>query len=265
MSLQSDHENATHLLEALKAILKERRLGYQTIADSLEVSLPTIKRMLNKTSIPLDRLLAICRLADIPPAEVFALAEKLEPKHTTFTTEQDALFHNNPAYLSYFSALFFQKLTPVEIAKANTLTKISTERYLSALAKVGLIERDTGTCFHFLVKAPLGFGPESKVLRESHVAFLQNTVAQVLSPESTDCFAILKPLQLERSQYHELISDLRSLVDKFSYRSENPKGEAKSERHHWQLAIAAGPGKPQPEAPIPNLPSAHKNPHEIQV
>ena len=133
MSLQSDHENATHLLEALKSILKERRLSYQAVAESLNVSLPTIKRMLNKTSIPLDRLLAICRLADIPPAEVFALAEKMEPKHTTFTAEQDSLFHHNPAYLSYFMALFYQQLTPEQIAKANKLTKISTERYLSAL------------------------------------------------------------------------------------------------------------------------------------
>ncbi|WP_411826986.1 helix-turn-helix domain-containing protein [Luteolibacter sp. AS25] len=75
MSLQSDHENATHLLEALKGILKERRLGYQTVADSLNLSLPTVKRMLNKASIPLNRLMAICRLADTPLAEVFAQAE----------------------------------------------------------------------------------------------------------------------------------------------------------------------------------------------
>ena len=249
MSLQSDNENATHLLEALKVTLKERRLGYQAIADSLNVSLPTIKRMLNKTSIPLDRLLAICRLADVAPAEVFARAEKMAPKHTFFTPAQDKLFHNNPAYLSYFSALFYQRLSPSEIAKANKLTKISTERYLSALDKVGLIERDSGTRFRFQVKAPLGFGPDSKVLRECHVAFLRETVTQVLSPEKTGSFALLKPLQLERAQFHELISEVRALVDKFSYRSENPQSESKTERLYWQLAIAAGPGKPRARRP----------------
>lgn len=253
MSLDSDQENATHLLDALKAILKERRVGYQTIADALNLSLPTVKRMLNKASIPLDRLMAICRLASIPVAEVFAKAEKIGPNHTYFTPAQDLLFYQNAAYLSYFSALFFQNLTPSEIAKANKLTEISTERYLSKLAKIGLIERDTGTKFRFLVKAPLGFRPESKVLRSRHIAFLQETVAHVLSPDQTGSFAILKPLQLETGQYHELISELMAVVDKFSYRSENPKIQKKIGRPSWQLAIAAGPGKPAPEAPITNL------------
>ena len=85
------------------------------------------------------------------------------------------------------------------------------------------------------------------------MAFLQKTVAQVLSPDKGESFAILKPLNLDPTQYHELKAEILSLVDKFSYRSENPKNQNKSECRNWQLAIAAGPATPDAEAPIINL------------
>lgn len=64
------------ILLALKELLRERRIGYQAIADSMKISLPTVKRMLNKTNLPLDRLLAICLMAKIDAEEVLARAKK---------------------------------------------------------------------------------------------------------------------------------------------------------------------------------------------
>jgi len=48
------------LLDALKMMLRERKLSYSVIARAIDVSLPTIKRLLNKPTIPLSRLMEIC-------------------------------------------------------------------------------------------------------------------------------------------------------------------------------------------------------------
>ena len=249
----SDYE-ANTLLSALKRLLRERRIGYQAIADSLEVSLPTVKRMLNKPTLPLDRLFAICRIAQIDPVDVFSMAAKEHPKHTIFSAEQDALFFDKPEFLTYFMKLADEGLTPDEIAEAEGLKPRSTQRYLAGLEKVGLIERDSGTKFRLLTEPPFGFGPDSKVLRTKHVDFLQHTVGQVLSPDREDgVFAILKPLRLQKDLYSEMVGELIALVDKYAYHSEHPGNRDAPDRKTWDLAIASGPGMPEEAAPLKAL------------
>ena len=70
------------LLAALKSMLKERRIGYAALAAELDVSLLTVKRTLNKTAVPLDRLLDICRIAKIDFAELVQRTVATKPQHT---------------------------------------------------------------------------------------------------------------------------------------------------------------------------------------
>jgi len=239
------------LLNALKQLLRERRIGYQAIADSLEVSLPTVKRMLNKPNLPLDRLFSICKIAEIEPVDIFSIAAKSRPKHTIITREQDDLFFEKPDFLTYFSKLIDEGMTPDEIADAENLTSASTQKYLSGLEKVGLIERGTGTNIRFLIQPPFGFGPDSRVLREQHVEFLQHTVAQVFAPDREEgVFAILKPLNLQSELYAEMVAELIALVDKYSYHSEHLGSLGHPDRKAWSLAIAAGPADPNQAASL---------------
>ena len=242
------------LLEALKEIFRDRRISYQAIADALDVSLPTVKRMLNKPGLPLDRLFALCQIADIEPAEVFALADKNKPTHTNITAEQDQLFFDHPEFLSYFMELFDSGKSPQQIADENELSKLSTERYLSGLAKVGLIERGLGLQYQLMIDPPIGFGPDSKVLQASFVDFLDHTVKQVLSTDTEKgCFSILKPLRLPNDLYLEMIDELSSIVDKYAYLSEHSNSRKITDREDWNLAIASGPGLLEKRAPIINL------------
>ncbi|MDF1812885.1 MAG: helix-turn-helix transcriptional regulator [Verrucomicrobiales bacterium] len=248
----SDTE-ATHLLNTLKAILRERKIGYRSIADAMQVSLPTVKRMLNQPNLPLDRLLMLCKIAKISPDEVFALAENNRPKHYEITPEQDDLFFKQPCFLSYFQRLL-DGHSADEIAEEHDLTEVSTGRYLSGLEKVGLIERQTGTRFKLLISPPIGFGPDSKVLRSIHVDFLQHTMEQIFSPDrAAGTFAIIKPMDLTTELHTEMIKELRATIDKYSYLSENPAYRDLPDRKAWNLAFATGPDYPDNSEPIVNL------------
>ena len=247
----SSEYEANALLTALKQLLRERRIGYQLIADSLEVSLPTVKRMLNKPGLPLDRLFSICRIAQIEPADVFSKAAKERPQHTLFTAEQDELFFKKPDFLTYFSKLTEEGLSPEEIAEAESLTLHSTEKYLSGLERVGLIERDIGLKVRILIEPPFGFGTDSKVLRAKHAEFLQHTVAQVLSVDRAEgVFAVLKPLRLQPGLYSEMLGELKAVVDKYAYHSEHPGNRNVPSAGLWNLAIASGPGVPGDTVPL---------------
>lgn len=238
------------LLEALKLMLKERQLSYPMISEALGVSLPTIKRLLNKATIPLERLMEICDFADIGLAEVIARAEDLTPSHTFFSAEQDDLFYRHPYVMSYFFELFQDHKSPSQIAKRHKLSPNSTELYLSQLERVRLLERDGRGRVTFLVSPPLGFSRDSRVLRLQQGDFIQSIVKQVLDadPESTDrrrCTAILKPLDLPEKMYRQMIGELIRVVDRYAFLSESPvtksTGSGQPSRSPWQLAIAAGP------------------------
>ena len=245
----SDYE-ANALLATLKQLLRERKIGYQAIAESLEVSLPTVKRMLNKPNLPLDRLYAICRIAQLDPVDVFSRAAKGRPQHTVMTEEQDTLFFERPEFLSYFMKLA-EGLSPDEIADAESLPARSTQRYLAGLEKVGLIERDTGTKIRLLVAPPFGFGPDSRVLRAQHAEFLQHVVSQVLSPEREEgTYAILKPFMLQQDLYSEMLDELAAVVDKYAYHSEHPGNRDVPNRKPWHLALAAGPADTEEPEPL---------------
>ena len=210
--------------------------------------------MLNKPSVPLDRLLKICRVAGIQAAELFARAEKREPRHTSFTAEQDELFFERPEFSTYFMRLMIDGQSPDQIAAEEGLSQLSTDRYLSGLEKVGLLERVGHNRIRLRVSPPIGFAPDSKVLRAMQAEFLREVTETVLSPRATDAYAILKPLRLNRKLYAELVEELRSVVDRFSYLSESPRSHLGMEDGgSFKLALAVAPSGAEPE-PGPVIP-----------
>ena len=247
------------LLEALKAILKERALSYSILAAELGVSLPTIKRLLNKTTIPLSRLLEICTIAEVTLGELVERSESMTPTHNFFTEEQDALFAAKPEMMHFFGELFHERRRPSQIARRHKLTKLSVERYLSKLENVGLLERQPGGKVKFRISAPIGFAPRSKVLRQSQAAFMGSIIDEVINAKPKEgnprgCFAVMKPLALTKRHYLAMIDELTKVVDRYSYLSESPKGSSNPTAERWQLALAAGAAAPETERPrIRNL------------
>ena len=248
------------LLAALKSMLKERHLGYAAIAIELEMSLLTVKRTLNKSTVPLDRLLDICRIAKIDFAELVKRAAATKPAHTFFDAEQDELFSRCPPLLTYFSALQSGQ-SPADIAQQFHLTAASTKRYLDALAGVKLIQvTGSGKSLEIklLVEPPVGCSPGSQTLARLSAAFLKSVVERVVA--ATDRydgdFSLLKPLRLSERQYRQMTSELYELVNRYAFLSESaalPPDEDK--RPAWQLAIAASRADPanDPESAIRNL------------
>ncbi len=249
------------LLASLKSMLKERQLSYATLAIELGTSLLTVKRSLNKSAVPLDRLLEICRIAQIDFAELAQRAAAHKPVHTYFNTAQDELFSRCPPMYSYFVALR-TGLSPAEIARKYRLTRESTASYLDALSSVNLLLVTTSGKkqeVQILIEPPIGHRPGSRMLSRLSATFLKSVVERVVV--STDRhegdFSLLKPLRLSERQYRQMTSDLLEVVNRYALISENPSlAPEEDDRPEWQLALAAAKANPKdtdPESTIRNL------------
>ena len=237
-------------LEALKEVLRRRRISYADVAAALGCSLATVKRTLNRPSIPLGRLFELCDIAGIPFGDLHSMAESRRPQHHVFTEEQDHAIYERPQLLTYLMALASGK-TPGGIAKEWDLDGPSTEAYLMALAALGLIERVGRTGARLLAQPPFGFGPSSKVLLARQEAFMQGIMEEVGGNPTSEAALFLKAVRLSSSDYREMIGALQEVVDRFAVISERGTGGHGAQT--WRIALAAGPSRDEERMAIPRM------------
>lgn len=139
---RADQFRQQSLKNALKRQLRAKKFKYQDLAEHLDCSVPTVKRILGEEELSLSRLLEILRFLDLSLTDLEMLSAQDDPKEIHFTPEQDRFLAQNPHYFAYLSKLFGGD-TPQQIAEKFKLTALSTQRYLLALEKMELI-RVTG-------------------------------------------------------------------------------------------------------------------------
>lgn len=247
----SSELTANCYLSAVKELLKQRGLTYGDLAEALGCSLPTVKRWLNKPSLPLDRLLEIAEVANIDFAEICKRADELRPQHYVFSDEQDALFVDRPEMFVYFQELMDGK-SPDEIARQFDLNAQSTRTYLRRLEQVGLVLRKSKSEVKLVVLPPVGFGPGSLYLKKEMSNFLNSIVTNVVHANNSDgCFAILKPMSLSEHDYSAMIEGLKRLINQYSAIGE--RRVATGTTSEWQLAIASGPSTESKPSRLPQI------------
>ncbi len=124
--------------QVFKSLLKKKGITYEELAESLECSVPTVKRILGPEELTLTRLLELCEIVEIDLGELEALTKDTVAADANFTDQQQQFLAKNPSYLSYLFRLFGGE-TPKQIAEKHKLTQRSTDKYLIGLEKNELI------------------------------------------------------------------------------------------------------------------------------
>ncbi|MGE0632577.1 MAG: helix-turn-helix domain-containing protein, partial [Pseudobdellovibrionaceae bacterium] len=131
------------LKEAVKLVMKKKKLTYEDLAEHLQVSLPTVKRILGPEELTLSRLLEICDWLKLNLSELESLAGlHAKQDRDCFTLEQEQFFVNNQHFLTYLG-LLHDGDSPEKIATEFGLTPKSTELYLIRLERMNLLRRDS--------------------------------------------------------------------------------------------------------------------------
>lgn len=127
-------------LGALKRALKAKNIVYRDLAESLQLSESSIKRILADKSISLERIEEICRACDISFSEVCRNANfEEEVINHTLSKDQEKVLAENPRLLNFY-ILLNDGLTPAKIEKDYEISSIETKKHLLQLDKMNLIE-----------------------------------------------------------------------------------------------------------------------------
>lgn len=173
--------------------------------------------------------------------ELLTSATQQHAEHTYFSDRQDAAFAQNPTLFTLFNRLFYDQLPLAEAAAELKFSELETYQHLRTLEDIELLELSPGNRFRFLVSPPLGFKPNSLVLRQQINHYLDAAKHALVTPQQPgQQMLLLKPMQLPHNTFIQLCSDLKGVVDKYAEASEVIFRNS-SELTTYQVTMVAGP------------------------
>ena len=169
-------------IDTLKRSLKARGLTYKDVAQALELSEASIKRLFAERSFSLQRLEQTCRLMDMSFSDLARLNDlKYEERLTVLSIEQETALADDAILLSYFYLLLNGWKTG-RIARRFDLGEARQIKLLARLDRLGLIELQPGNRVRLLTARRVQWrrgGPVRRLYeREVKQAFLKDSFAQ---------------------------------------------------------------------------------------
>jgi len=175
----SEHRQRSSLFGALKQILKKQGIRYKDLAEIMQTSEPTIKRLFQEQDCKLSRLIDICDALGISFNDLTDIASNTPVEPTGLTLETEQALAADPSLTSFFM-LLISEISPEVIAQQSQLTSSDVYLYLRELEKLGLVRLGKQDSVHILVKRPIRWrlnGP----LHHTLVRVNQNFIKEALS------------------------------------------------------------------------------------
>lgn len=140
MVMQESDSQLPLLVGALKRMLRMRAIGYRTIAETLGVSEPTIKRWFAGKALTVERLEKLCACADVSLLELVEFATRdadARLRQLTLAQEQGLAEDHE---LAFIFVIILRGWSPAELWAEQGLEMSSLVRFLSRLDKLRLID-----------------------------------------------------------------------------------------------------------------------------
>ncbi|MFT7559835.1 MAG: DNA-binding Xre family transcriptional regulator [Flavobacteriales bacterium] len=166
------------ICSALKLALKSRKMSYRSLAEKIEVSEKTIKRLFRDQDCNLSRLASICEAIELSLYELLDFARHYREPLARLSNKQEQFLETKP---QHFAFLFF-------LIAGNDLERIqscynlnddSIFKYLRDLDKQGFIELAENNKFRLLIGGKLLMrlhGPMHSILKEANTLFLNHVM-----------------------------------------------------------------------------------------
>lgn len=124
---------------ALKRMMRTSGRTYAEAAQVLELSEASVKRLLSRSELSLERLEMLCDWLDVEIADVVALSSESTPLVTELDSLQEDELLRDPSLL-LMTFLTLNRWTEAEILEIYNLKKVELTQKLRRLERLGLIE-----------------------------------------------------------------------------------------------------------------------------
>jgi transcriptional regulator with XRE-family HTH domain len=166
------------LLDALKRVLKSRRVTYADLAERIGLSEASVKRLFSQQTFTLSRLQQVLKALDMDFFELARLARGAGDAPQEMSEAQEQALASEPHLMGVFY-LLFNDWQPAQILARYEISESELTRWLTRLDRLQLIDLMPGNRAKLKVSRHLRLKP-SGAIRARHG---QRTMADFLSVE----------------------------------------------------------------------------------
>ncbi len=128
-----------HLIHALKKGLKAHGLTYKDVADKIDMSEASIKRLFSEKNFTLKRLEQLCLCMDLELSDLLMLMKEDEPNISQLSKEQEKEIVNDLTLL-LVTVCVLNRWTLEEILSRYKISETEGIQYLAKLDKLKIID-----------------------------------------------------------------------------------------------------------------------------
>ncbi len=234
--------HAATLVDALKRLLKGKGITYAVVAQGLDISEASVKRMFSRRDFTLQRMEDVCRVAGIDFAELSraVTAEDTGIAHLTVEQEEEIV---SDTTLMLVALCAVGNWTVEQIVETYDLTLAECVRCLTRLDRRRIIELQPGNRIRPLISRTFSWLPDGPIQRY----FRSRIEAEYLGgkfdrPE--ELFLFVSGM-LSRQSTAELIVRLRRTAREFAELHRGDLALPISSRNGTSLLVAVRPWEPR--------------------
>lgn len=152
-------------MQSLRQYCRSIGLTQETLAKTLKVSLPTLKRWFTGKGVTLDNLFLLLDTLGLTMQDLARMSPGKDEEAHTFTIEQEDGFLRHPGTLNYLYQLL-GGYNPKRIEEKFGISHRSTRRYLKALEGLNLIQVFPGDKVRFLFNGRANVRPDGELAQK---------------------------------------------------------------------------------------------------
>jgi DNA-binding Xre family transcriptional regulator len=210
------------LMEGLKKVLKDRSLTYKKVAEYLQISEASVKRIFTAEDGSLGRIQQLCEWLEIKFEDLVVLSLEDDTDETyVLSQKQENYFLKNPGALQVFVELYEYGQTPKGIRDHYNLTKKSMTKYLLDLERIGLLEVFPGDKIKFKFNGFFTVSDKGRLAKiilrnsmESATEYVIKTLGERKKDPSIVSTFTIGELLFTKETVRELIKDYNALTKK---------------------------------------------------
>jgi transcriptional regulator with XRE-family HTH domain len=176
----AEQKQRSGLFASLKQVLKAQGIRYKDLAEKMNTSEPTIKRLFSEQDCKLSRLMEICEVLGISFTELVDLATKQPVMPSVLSLETEQVLASRSGLMSFFM-LLISDFDVESIIEHNQLSQQDGYLYLRELEKLELIRLRADGSYYFTVNRPILWrldGPLHSTLVKVNQGFIKESISQ---------------------------------------------------------------------------------------
>lgn len=158
--------NTTLLIQGLKSELKKSKVSYKDLAKELKITEAGVKKLFTRSNMSLDRAFEICKVLNLPLAELLSRLSGAEQNELRFSGKQTDFFRKNIHFFHFYMKLAYEQKTPLQIQEEHHLSLKSLNGYLKKLEDLGLIRRHPKDRAQIIGGTPLAVTTQGTTLEQ---------------------------------------------------------------------------------------------------